>query len=32
MQYFITFVDEFSRRVWVNVMKTRDEVLEVFLK
>ena len=29
--YFITFVDDFSRRVWVYTMKTKDEVLEIFL-
>ena len=30
--YFVTFVDDFSRRVWVYTMKTKDEVLGVFLK
>ena len=29
--YFVTFVDDFSRRVWVYTMKTKDEVLKVFL-
>ena len=31
-RYFVTFVDDFSRRVWVYTMKTKDEVLGVFLK
>ena len=30
--YYVTFVDDFSRRVWVYVMKAKDEVLEIFLK
>ncbi|KAG8479661.1 hypothetical protein CXB51_029443 [Gossypium anomalum] len=30
--YFVTFVDDFSRRVWVYTMRTKDEVLGVFLK
>ncbi|GMI79054.1 hypothetical protein HRI_001574700 [Hibiscus trionum] len=30
--YFVTFVDDFSRRVWVYTMKSKDEVLKVFLK
>ena len=30
--YFVTFVDDFSRRVWVYTMKTKDEVLGIFLK
>ena len=32
MHYFVTFVDDFSRRVWVYTMKHKDEVLNVFLK
>ena len=31
MHYFVTFVDDFSRRVWVYTMKAKDEVFEVFL-
>ena len=31
-RYFVTFIDDFSRRVWVFPMKNKDEVLEVFLK
>ncbi|KAE8720956.1 hypothetical protein F3Y22_tig00017808pilonHSYRG00163 [Hibiscus syriacus] len=30
--YYVTFVDDFSRRVWVYPMKTNDEVLGFFLK
>ncbi|KAH9656605.1 hypothetical protein KPL70_022746 [Citrus sinensis] len=30
--YFITFVDDFSRRVWVYTMRANDEVLEIFVK
>ena len=29
--YFVTFVDDFSRRVWVYMMKSKDEVFETFL-
>ena len=29
--YFVTFVDDFSRRVWVYTMKTKDDVLEIFI-
>ncbi|KAI3461497.1 hypothetical protein Pfo_018160 [Paulownia fortunei] len=30
--YFVTFIDDFSRRVWVYTMKTKDEVFGIFLK
>ncbi|KAH9670812.1 Integrase catalytic domain-containing protein [Citrus sinensis] len=30
--YFVTFVDHFSRRVWVYTMRAKDEVLEIFMK
>ncbi|KAE8692759.1 hypothetical protein F3Y22_tig00110831pilonHSYRG00699 [Hibiscus syriacus] len=30
--YYVTFVDDFSWRVWVYTMKTKDEVLGFFLK
>ncbi|KAL4341388.1 hypothetical protein GQ457_08G037140 [Hibiscus cannabinus] len=30
--YFLTFVDDFSRRVWVYAMKSKYEVLRIFLK
>ena len=29
--YFVTFVDDFSRRVWVYTMKSKNEVFETFL-
>ena len=29
--YFVTFVDDFSRRVWVYMLKSKDEVFETFL-
>ncbi|KAH9714714.1 Integrase catalytic domain-containing protein [Citrus sinensis] len=30
--YFVIFVDDFSRRVWVYTMRAKDEVLEIFVK
>ena len=30
--YYVTFVDDFFRIVWVYTMKTKDEVLRIFLK
>ena len=30
--YFIIFIDDFSRRVWVYTMRANDEVLEIFVK
>jgi len=30
--YFVTFVDDFFRRVWVFTMKNKNDVLEIFLK
>jgi transposase InsO family protein len=30
--YFVTLVDDFSRRVWVFTMKNKNEVLRIFLK
>ncbi|KAK9224543.1 hypothetical protein WN943_009577 [Citrus x changshan-huyou] len=30
--YFVTFVDDFSKRVWVYTMRVKDEVLEIFVK
>ncbi|GJT18000.1 transposable element [Tanacetum coccineum] len=30
--YYVTFVNDFSRRVWVYTLKTKDEVLGVFIK
>ncbi|GFZ19218.1 hypothetical protein Acr_27g0009570 [Actinidia rufa] len=29
--WFVTFIDDFSRRVWVYTMKHKDEVLDIFL-
>ena len=29
--YFVTFVDDFSRRVWVYTLRSKDEVFETFL-
>ena len=29
--YFVSFVDDFSRRVWVYTLKSKDEVVETFL-
>ena len=29
--WFVSFVDDYSRRVWVYTMKHKDGVLEVFL-
>lgn len=31
-RWFVTFIDDFSRRVWVYMMKHKDEVLDIFLK
>ena len=31
-RYFVIFIDDFSRRVWVYTMRHKDEVLEVFLR
>ena len=30
--YFVTFIDDFSRYVWVYTMKHKDEVLDIFLQ
>ena len=30
--YFITFIDDFSRHVWVYTMRAKDKVLEIFVK
>ncbi|KAM7477355.1 hypothetical protein LguiA_025568 [Lonicera macranthoides] len=30
--YFMTFVDDYSRRTWVYLMKHKDQVFDVFLK
>ena len=28
--YFVTFIDDHSRKVWVSLLKTKDQVLEAF--
>jgi hypothetical protein len=28
--YFVTFIDDHSRKVWAYLLKTKDEVLNVF--
>ena len=30
--YFVTFVDDFFRHVWVYTMRLKDEILEIFVK
>ena len=30
--YYVSFVDDFSRRVWVYTMKHKNEVLDIFVK
>ncbi|KAH9659027.1 hypothetical protein KPL70_023708 [Citrus sinensis] len=32
IHYFVTFVDDYSRKVWVYLMKNKNEVLGIFLK
>ena len=29
-RYFITFVDEYSRKMWIYLIQTKDEVFDVF--
>ena len=31
-QYFVTFIDDHSRRLWATQFKTKDQVLSVFFK
>ena len=31
-KYFVTFIDDASRKVWVYVLKTKDQVFEHFQK
>ena len=28
--YFVTIIDDFSRKIWVSVLKTKEQVLSVF--
>ena len=32
MHYFVIFVDDYLRKVWVYLMKNKNEVLNIFLK
>lgn len=32
VHYLVTFVDNFTKRVWAYVMKTKNEILEMFMK
>ena len=32
LRYYVIFVDDFSRRTWVYVLKSKDDVLSAFLK
>ena len=29
-QYFVTFIDDYNRKLWAYVLKTKDQVLSVF--
>ena len=29
-QYFVTFIDDHSKRLWATPLKTKDQVLSVF--
>ena len=29
-QYFVTFIDDYSRKLWAFVLKSKDEVLSFF--
>ena len=29
-QYFVTFIDDYSRKLWVSVLKAKDQELSVF--
>ena len=31
-QYFITFIDDFSRKVWIYFLKTKDQAFSKFLE
>ena len=32
MYYFVTFIDDYSRIVWVYLTKNKNKVLDIFLK
>jgi len=29
-QYYVTFIDDFSRKAWLYLLKNKDEVFEKF--
>ena len=29
-QYFVTFIDDYNRKLWTFVLKTKDQVLSIF--
>ena len=29
-QYFVTFIDDYHRKLWVSTLKTKDQVLSLF--
>ena len=29
-QYFVTFIDDYNRKLWAYVLKTKDQVLSIF--
>ena len=31
-KYFVTFIDDFSRKLWTHLIKKKSEVIEVFAK
>ena len=31
-QYFVTFIDDYRRNLWVFTLKTKDQVLSVFIE
>lgn len=31
-KYFVTFIDDHSRKIWVSLIKTKDRVLDEFVK
>uniref|UniRef100_A0A0D3BDU3 Integrase catalytic domain-containing protein n=1 Tax=Brassica oleracea var. oleracea TaxID=109376 RepID=A0A0D3BDU3_BRAOL len=28
--YFVTFIDDHSRKVWIHLLKSKDQVLDAF--
>ena len=29
-QYFVTFIDDYIRKLWISILKTKDQMLFVF--